>query len=97
MRGAKIKCLNCEDVIRSLDVNHFVTCNCTNKAKALCRLFRGILERDLAVGITLGISEACGAFMEVINKGVAVDGGDDYLRILGNPGSYEILNDNEGE
>ncbi len=95
---SKVKCLNCYQILESTSRHDFVGCKCYREARAQDKLFREALEEYLAQGIALSPHVAQCAFTKVVGgKGVAVDGGSDYLRIIGAPESFEIIKDIDNE
>lgn len=89
----KIKCLNCNDIIESKHVHDFVTCKCYKASEALYGAFRDVLAANRSKGINPTDSAALDAFYEVVFKGVALDGGDEYTKIIGDVKTVEFLNE----
>lgn len=94
--SSKVKCLNCKSILKSTHRHDFVACKCYHESETLCERFEGILQGYLDEGLDLSLHTASCAFMAVIHKGVAVDGGDDYLRISGSSNNYEVIKDDNG-
>lgn len=87
--GAKVICLKCGDVIQSTHRHDFKACTCFLHSK---KRIQDVVEKISSL-IELKDADrhviAC-AISDEFATGVAVDGGDDYCRMLITRTKYEI-------
>lgn len=89
---SKAKCMNCRDVIESKHVHDRVSCSCRKRSDNVAQRFSELLSAVMkSEGEQLSHHQICCVFEEVIGTGFSLDGGDEYVKVLGKQEHYRHM------